>query len=260
MAWPNSGEIDILEGVNDYENNAVTLHTSTGCVVDNKTLPAPGTGKVDNAQSSFSGFLATDDCDVKAPDQSDNVGCSIKAPETMSGVQTGSGADEEAVLPSYGTNFNKAGGGVYATEWTSSGISVWFFPRNSLAYSTHFGNTTTDSNSAPDPSTFGTPLAHFSGSGCDYTQRFQNMRVIFDTTFCGEWAGKEWDKSCAAKTGVDTCEAYVRDNPEAFTEAYWEVAGLKWFQRTAEPEQKEKRGPVAPPSSFVKAKGRPYRW
>lgn len=29
--WPASGEVDILEGVNDESPNAATLHTSSGC-------------------------------------------------------------------------------------------------------------------------------------------------------------------------------------------------------------------------------------
>lgn len=55
------------------------------------------------------------------------------------------------------------------------------------------------------------------------------------------WAGdeKEWSKSCAAKTGSATCDAYVRDNPGAFEEAYWEVVGVKWYQQQ---NQTSKRG------------------
>ena len=33
--WPNYGEVDILEGVNDVSPNSVTLHTTAGC-----TMPA----------------------------------------------------------------------------------------------------------------------------------------------------------------------------------------------------------------------------
>ena len=29
--WPVGGEIDIIEGVNDYTNNQTTIHTSDGC-------------------------------------------------------------------------------------------------------------------------------------------------------------------------------------------------------------------------------------
>ncbi|KAF2130038.1 glycoside hydrolase family 16 protein [Dothidotthia symphoricarpi CBS 119687] len=245
--WPLHGEIDLLEGVNDQVGNAITLHTKTGCMVDNGTQMA---GNSDVVDGSFSGFLTTDDCDVAAAGQEKNVGCSIKAPETTDDVQKSNTDVGSNLLPSYGTQFNKAGGGVYAMEWTESSISVWFFPRDSTAFNTHFGNETS-SDDTLDPSTFGTPLAHFAGNGCDFTERFKNMRIIFDTTFCGEWAGKDWEKSCAAKTGVKTCEEYVRENPEVYKEAYWEIKGLKWYQKEKEAKRDAK-------VSFVKTKGRWY--
>jgi hypothetical protein len=223
--WPVGGEIDILEGVNDYDSNAVTLHTSAKCIVDNSTSPATG-GTSPSDGMSFSGFLSTDDCDVAAPDQSKNVGCSIRAPEYIpSTIQTGSHTNTHA-LKSYGTPFNTARGGIYALEWTPTFISVFFLPYASPAYqSAH--NTST-----PNPSQWGAPIARFSGANCDFEKRFRDMRIIFDTSFCGEWAGQEWEQGgCAKKTGTKTCEEYVRENPEAFEKSYWEVRGLKWFQK-----------------------------
>jgi hypothetical protein len=243
--WPVGGEIDILEGVNDYDSNSVTLHTSKGCKIDNATSPA--SGSMDNMAAAFSGHLATSDCDVAAADQDKNAGCSIHSPEYLTGAHVGSNA-QQANLASYGSPFNAGGGGIYAMEWQPSHISVWFFPSTSPMYTALSSNST-----SPDPTSFGTPLAHFSGAGCDFAARFKDMRVIFDTTFCGQWAGKEWDRSCAKKTGVATCEAYVRDHPEKFEEAYWEVRGLKWFQKMA--EAKRDVGDAA----FMKSRGRYYR-
>ncbi|OAG02636.1 uncharacterized protein CC84DRAFT_1097515, partial [Paraphaeosphaeria sporulosa] len=211
--WPLGGEIDLLEGVNLDSAAAVTLHTSAGCAVDNATSSIQS-----RAESAFMGSMSTSDCDVAAEGQAKNVGCSIKAPNltASNGMAT------------YGTDFNAAGGGVYAMEWTSTSISVWFLPRNSTA----FAASTSNGAQALDPSTFGTPLAKFQGQGCDFEERFKNMRIIFDTTFCGDWAGKTWEEStCAAKTGAATCQEYVQNNPEAFTNAYWEIAGLKWFEK-----------------------------
>ncbi|RAR04643.1 glycoside hydrolase family 16 protein [Stemphylium lycopersici] len=234
--WPEGGEIDLVEGVNDYETNSVTLHTSKGCMVDNTTTHTGGSGGTGDASLPFTGLMSTEDCDVEAPGRDKNVGCSIHVPEAPSGLQTGrmDNAGGETSLPSYGTQFNKVSGGVYAMEWTTAGISAWFFPRDSPGFIEHFSQNYTD----PDPSTWGTPIAHFSGSGCDFTERFKDLQIIFNTAFCGEWAGKEWDKSCAKKTGVDTCDAYVRDNPDTFKEAYWEVAGLRWFQKGGAEEAK----------------------
>lgn len=221
--WPLGGEIDILEGVNNYESNAVTLHTSKDCRVDNTTALNPNLGQADAAATSFSGLMSTDDCDIAAADQDKNVGCSIHAPTSLSAAQMSS--SDMKTLPSYGTDFNDANGGIYALEWTSTYISVYLFPHASPLYNTVANST------SPDPTQWGTPMAHFSGAGCDFEQRFKDMRIIFDTTFCGDWAGAEWSKSCAKKTGVSTCEAYVQNNPGAFAESFWEVRGLKWFQK-----------------------------
>ncbi|KAF2630163.1 glycoside hydrolase family 16 protein [Macroventuria anomochaeta] len=236
ITWPDAGEIDILEGVNDYESNAVTLHTSTGCMIDNTTSPATGS---DSTPPPFTGFLKTDDCDVAAPDQRKNVGCSIAAPSAMTPSRPPSfkrgtaSIDADIAFPSYGTSFNLATGGVYAMEWTSASISVWFIPRVSPQFNTLFPApaSSTFLNTTLDVSALGTPIAHFAGQ-CDFEEKFKNLKIVFDTTFCGAWAGAEWESGgCAKKTGVATCEEYVRENPGVFAESYWEVAGLKWFQK-----------------------------
>ena len=227
--WPDAGEIDILEGVNDSKVNAVTLHTSAACSINNITHPAVGSI---SSSTRFTGFLKTDNCDVAAPTQGKNVGCSIAAPSTMpfDNAATGSSASN-AAFPSYGTDFNTAGGGIYAMEWTSSSISVWFIPRTSLTSALFPSPTSTFLNTTLDTRAFGTPIAHFSGQ-CDFEKKFKNVRIVFNTTFCGTWAGSEWDNGgCRAKTGMQTCEEYVRENPEMFVDAYWEVASLKWFQK-----------------------------
>ncbi|KAL5121130.1 nicotinate-nucleotide diphosphorylase (carboxylating) [Pleosporales sp. CAS-2024a] len=241
--WPAGGEIDIVEGVNDYASNAMTLHTSAGCSVANTSTTAffsPGSGSgssragsSSSSSSLFTGTLSTSNCDINASNQVKNAGCSIHAPLTLvpnSHVQTAAGGSSSP-LPSYGTPFNAAGGGIYALLWTSTSISVYFFPYASPLYQLVAGshnNTTTQ-----DPARWGTPLARFGGSGCDFGQRFQDMRVIFDTSFCGDWAGGEWvDGGCARKTGVSSCEGFVGQNPEAFGESYWEIRGLRWYAQS----------------------------
>lgn len=218
--WPQHGEIDILEGVNDYDRNAVTLHTSAGCAVDNATMGPAKDGE--QAQQEFTGYMATSNCDVQAADQDKNVGCSVKAPSKEAG---------DSYLPSYGKDFNDNGGGVYTLEWTDSFIQAWFFPRNAQNFPD-----TTQMTESPDPSGWGTPLAKFQGQGCNFNERFKDLRIIFNTAFCGEWAGaeKEWEKSCKKKTGVDKCADYVRDNPQAFENVYWEIKGLRWFEQEQE--------------------------
>lgn len=137
--WPNQGEIDIIEGVNDQTNNAMTLHTSNNCTIVNS--------------GAFTGTLATSNCYINAPGQASNAGCDIQSQDTQS----------------YGTGFNANGGGLIATEWTSNVINIWFFPR---------GTTPADiSNGVPKPSTWGAPVAQFEGgSGID--SHFKNQQIV----------------------------------------------------------------------------------
>ncbi|KAH9826274.1 glycoside hydrolase family 16 protein, partial [Teratosphaeria destructans] len=191
--WPDEGEIDIIEGVNQQTSDEMTLHTGPGCTV------------TDN--NDFSGSLVTDNCYVDAAGQSANAGCQI----TTSNTQT------------YGAGFNSNNGGVYATEWTDSAISIYFFPRGSIPSDITSGSL--------DPSSWGTPLASFHG-GCDIASNFTDMQIVFDTTFCGDWAGAVWSSgSCASQ--ASTCNSFVENNPSAFTGAYWSINALQVYSMSS---------------------------
>ncbi|KAL5366655.1 concanavalin A-like lectin/glucanase domain-containing protein [Aspergillus floccosus] len=188
--WPTNGEIDIIEGVHDQTHNAMASHTSNGCRIDG---------------SGFSGSLGTSNCYDAAPDQPTNAGCSIT----------------DASATSYGAGFNAANGGVFATEWTSDAISIWFFSRGSIPGDIARGT--------PDPGSWGTPSARFAGQ-CDIDAHFKGMQIVFDTTFCGGWAGATWGStSCASK--ASSCENYVANNPSAFRDAYWSINSLRVYQQ-----------------------------
>lgn len=124
-----------------------------------------------------------------------------------------------------GTNFNEIGGGVYAMEWTSSNIKVWFFPRTDIP------DAVTASN--PDTSNFGMPVANIAG-GCDIDTHFWDHAMVFDTTFCGDWAGSVFETdSCPMTSGqssASSCVTYVAENPTAFDDAYWAVNSIKIYQ------------------------------
>lgn len=151
--WPQTGEIDIIEGVNLNTQNKMVLHTDTNCSTN-------GLGQT-GAQSLYNCALDS---------ASGASGCDVNAVESNT----------------YGSGFNTAVGGVYAMEWTSTSIKVWFFPRGKIPASI-----TAD---APDTSTFGTPNSNFAGA-CDMDARFKNHKFIFDTTFCGDWAGNVYGRS-----------------------------------------------------------------
>ncbi|EXJ60435.1 endo-1,3(4)-beta-glucanase [Cladophialophora yegresii CBS 114405] len=188
--WPTNGEIDIIEGVNSQSANTMTLHTNAGCSITN-------TG-------AFSGSMVTDNCDVNAPDQAANAGCSIDTQDNLS----------------FGSGFNANGGGVYATEWTSEAISMWFFPRNSIPSDI--------ANGQPDPSNWGLPKGQFTG-GCDIDEHVKDQQLVFDVTFCGDWAGSVWSTDSTCSPLGSTCQAYVQNNPSAFQDTYWLINGLKVY-------------------------------
>lgn len=208
--WPTAGEIDIIEGVNGQVGNSVALHTGPGCSVgggsgggtSGSSNTSPNNGA---AQAIFSGTLKTPNCDVAASGQATNAGCAI----TSSDAST------------YGSGLNSANGGVYATEWTSNAISVWFFPRGSIPSDIDSGS--------PTPSSWGAPIASFGGGSCNIDDSFKNQQIVFDTTFCGDWAGSVWstDSTCSSK--ASTCQDYVANNPAAFKDAYWAVNHLKVY-------------------------------
>lgn len=186
--WPSSGEIDIIEGVNAQTTNSITLHSADGC-----TMSATG--------ALSSSKLIETNCNAG----SGSNGCGFETTNTQG----------------YGTGFNAVGGGVYATDWTSSGIKVYFFPRASIPSDI--------SSEQPNPSSWGTPVASFSGSGCDIDANFKNHNIVFDTTFCGQWAGNVWSQSTCASL-APTCNEYVANNPSAFSNAYWLVNSIKVYQ------------------------------
>jgi len=61
------------------------------------------------------------------------------------------------------------------------GLFQGFFPRSVIPQDiTSF---------TPDPTQWGTPSAHLSPDECDVIKYFQNHVIIFNITFCGDWAG-----------------------------------------------------------------------
>ncbi|EEP81826.1 predicted protein [Uncinocarpus reesii 1704] len=138
--WPEDGEFDIIEGINRQSVNKMALHTTKGCKI--------------KRQGDFSGVVETPDCDVNSPTQAANQGCLITARHGGS----------------YGTDFNKNNGGVYALEWTSSEITVWFFPRGSIPSDVK--------SSHPNPKGWGKPMARFSGD-CDLDKFVQKQRILY---------------------------------------------------------------------------------
>jgi len=189
--WPNGGEIDILEGVNDVVPDLVSLHTSPGC-----TMPS---------SRSMTGTATSLDCNTAV---NGNSGCGAHVTDANS----------------YGPAFNSNGGGFYAMERTSSFIKVWFWARNdgSVPDSVKNGAGTINTDQ------WGTPDAYFPNTSCDVNSKFGPANVIINLTFCGDWAGSA---SVYSSSGCpSTCTDFVSNNPSAFNNAYFEFAWIKIYQ------------------------------
>ena len=205
--WPNHGEIDLMEWVNDDTFNAMTLHSNPGCSIDNNS-------------ATFAGELQHKNCNTK----DGSLGCSILAPETI--------GRKNHSLATAGADFNAQGGGVYILEWTHTGITTWLFPRHDLPRDLAAGH--------PDPSTWPNPLAKFHGKGCDFAESFQNMQIIINIDVCGDWAGKQevWEEQgMAGKTGFGTCNEFAAANPRGYRDAYFDFASVKVYLDGSKPKK-----------------------
>lgn len=200
--WPNGGEIDIVEGVNNFTNNQATIHTNVGC-----TLPSASSTTLAISGNVVGGT----DC---AALTTGNQGCGIRA----------------STNNSFGVGFNANGGGVYAMKWDTTGVAVYFFSRGSVPADISAG--------APEPDTWGPALARWPAASCAPFKFFNDHNAIFDTTLCGDWAGAVWndagipgqEQSCARRTGFSTCQAFVQASGSAMREAYWEVKSVNIYQ------------------------------
>ena len=113
----------------------MTLHTADGCFLDGGTQL---------------GSTASVNCFAYA---NGNEGCGVGDHRPQS----------------YGSIFNQGGGGVYAMEWTSQHIQIWFWPRNEIPDNALSNN--------PDPGQWGEPAARFQG-GCDIDSHFAQHQIV----------------------------------------------------------------------------------
>ncbi|KAI9666921.1 MAG: hypothetical protein M1831_001426 [Alyxoria varia] len=165
-------------------------------------------------------------------------GCTVNGKNQMGTLTTGncyqfapgqsnSGCTTRGVSPNSYSNFNNLKGGVYAMEWQKTGIKVWHFPRGSIPADISKG--------APDPAKWGNPAANFGSATCDITKHFKDHNMVFDTTFCGDWAGGVWASDANCKAKASSCAAYVAGKPADFKNAYWSINYVSVYQQTSPP-------------------------
>ncbi|KAH7908753.1 glycoside hydrolase family 16 protein [Hygrophoropsis aurantiaca] len=190
--WPDGGEVDIVEGVNDVTPNQSTLHTSPDCEIP--------------ASTTQLGTTVGTDCDATV---NGNAGCGVQLTE-----------DDN----SFGPGFNNIGGGWYAIERTTDYISIWFWERGDASAPTD----ATTGASTVDTSNWGTPAAYFPNTDCDLATHFDANNIIINLTFCGDWAGNS--AVYAASGCPSTCTDYVNANPSAFTDAYFQFSSINVYE------------------------------
>ncbi|KAF9555563.1 hypothetical protein CPC08DRAFT_695392 [Agrocybe pediades] len=191
--WPANGEIDILEGVHDNQQNQISWHTNAGCMYD--------------PSAQFTGTIPSDpvignhtDCDAN---KNSNSGCNVI----------------EMSRASYGPYFESQGGGILAMKWDENDISIWSFYRAAIPTDITAGT--------PNPSLWGLPSAKLMNTMCNIPKFFANHSIVFDITFCGDWAGNSY----ASSGCPGTCAERIMD-PANFVNATWSINSLKVFKKT----------------------------
>ncbi|KAG8214674.1 glycoside hydrolase family 16 protein [Butyriboletus roseoflavus] len=188
--WPNEGEIDILEGVNNMTPNIASLHTGSNCHM--------------SSSRDMTGRSIGTNC---AANETGNDGCGVQFPDTAS----------------FGPLFNDNEGGWYALERSSSVIRIWFWSRNdgSVPDQVEFSSSQDD----VEPESWGVPTAVWSNEKCDFPEHFGPHNIIINLTFCGDWAGAVYPKSGCP----DTCENFVNRNPGSFSDAYFDFSAIRVY-------------------------------
>ena len=175
--------------MNDHGVNQVTVHTSAGC-----SMPVT---------RNQTGTTLTQSCSVY---DNYNSGCGV-------GVNKAN---------SYGPAFNAAGGGYLVLERQKDNIQSWFWSRNDSSVPAAI----TGAPSSISSVGWGLPVASFpSTSTCSISDKFGVNNIIFDLTFCGDYAGTLFTQQGCGQSCVD----YVNNNPSAFANAYWTVNAVRVY-------------------------------
>jgi hypothetical protein len=198
-------------------------HMPTGC----GTWPAwwlvgpnwPSGGEIDiiegvNTATNDQTTLHTNaGCDMSKVDKNSFTGRSVST-----NCLGNSGCGIVANMANYGEPFNQAGGGVYVMEWTTDFIRTFYFGRNNVPQDINSGK--------PQPNNWGKPYALFDlGSNCP-DSHFVAEVIVINLTFCGDWAGNVFSQQCK---NMGTCSAFVKDNPNKFSDAYWRINYVSVF-------------------------------
>ncbi|KAJ7669298.1 glycoside hydrolase family 16 protein [Mycena polygramma] len=197
--WPQDGEIDVVEGVSLYNQNIYSVHTGSGCSITSSAVSAMSKVTIVQAEGT--------NCDANV----NTAGCGFTDHSTST----------------FGPGFNAAGGGVFALEFDTDGIKMWFFQAGSVPSDI--------SSLAPNPSTWGSPRMSVPTSSCSPTTHFTDLMMVIDTNLGGSFTEGVWDvagaggqsTTCKSSTGVSTAADFVQNHGSEFgSAAQWKMNGF----------------------------------
>ncbi|PWN88425.1 hypothetical protein FA10DRAFT_219182, partial [Acaromyces ingoldii] len=162
--WPTNGEIDVLEGVGytsgGTNQNLMTVHLNQDSPLDQSKIKT-SLGKVQSNALN---------CNQHG---GGNTGCAYR--------------DSNKNGPSWGQDFNQAGGGIWAMQFgNGNGVKIWFWGRQSGKIPAELQNAS-KSPQQLDPSKWPSPMADFQATAVD--QMVEGQNIIMDITLGGDWAG-----------------------------------------------------------------------
>ncbi|THU98587.1 glycoside hydrolase family 16 protein [Dendrothele bispora CBS 962.96] len=189
--YPNSGELDVIESVNELSSNFLTFWRAGSAQC---TFPTSSHG------SATGSITDESKCTESTTDQ---INCAF---------EDGSGSG-------WGEGFNNAGGGVYAHLINAEGIKIWHFPRANIPVDI--------ANKNPNPSSWGAPVAQWGSDSCNVLERIVDHTLTINTSLCGSWAGDDdvWSTSGCPGSCAETVA-----NPENFHNARWKINYIAVYQ------------------------------
>ncbi|KAF9741126.1 hypothetical protein PMIN02_011262 [Paraphaeosphaeria minitans] len=193
---PTYAEIDILENVNVHTANTHSFYTSEQCTI--------------NIQK---GSLV--------PEKSTNCHWASNGPSSQ-------GCSFHAEEGTFNQPFNDQYK-VIALQVERERIRIWHFKKNEVPADLN------SANPSPDAWTKA-PTVHITPKSCDFHKAFQRFHIIINITFCGSWAGDDFNNTnyagqCAKQTATNDCKSWVASHPSDFTNTYFEFNSIKLFQR-----------------------------
>jgi len=166
-AWPDGGEMDLLEYVN-MDVSKSSLHTGGSC-------------RLDTSKLNKYGYM---------PDRNDmNYDCVTHYPKRL-------GCAPNKSMKS-GQGWANSPGAV-ALQWTETFVKLFYIPEHEIPADMESGT--------PDPDAWDRwvfAYYPFEGTSCD----MQKQEIVMQINFCGDWASKVWGDDNQCKYKVHSCRS-----------------------------------------------------